>query len=211
MRMAAWILLLYGLYIVVGFIARTLIHLRRTGASPLKRPRARLFSLEWFAAVLVSVGATLGLASPFLDLFNITRPMPALDWPIGHTIGFWLFGIGLATMFWSQMTMGASWRIGVDSKEQTELVTRGIFSFVRNPIYSSGFLMSLGMFLILPVPWMALSVIILILGVEVQVRAVEEPLLRTSHGMKYSDYTAKVGRFVPGVGRIAARSASDGR
>jgi protein-S-isoprenylcysteine O-methyltransferase Ste14 len=34
------------------------------------------------------------------------------------------------------------------------------------------------------------------------VRGVEEPYLLAKHGAHYRDYTARVGRFVPGVGLI---------
>lgn len=38
-------------------------------------------------------------------------------------------------------------------------------------------------------------------GVELQVRRVEEPYLHQSHGPPYRDYTARVGRSLPGIGR----------
>jgi protein-S-isoprenylcysteine O-methyltransferase Ste14 len=38
-----------------------------------------------------------------------------------------------------------------------------------------------------------------------QVRAVEEPYLLSVHGDAYATYAARVGRFVPGVGRLATR------
>jgi protein-S-isoprenylcysteine O-methyltransferase Ste14 len=34
-------------------------------------------------------------------------------------------------------SMGASWRIGVDPSERTDLVTGGAFALVRNPIFSA--------------------------------------------------------------------------
>jgi protein-S-isoprenylcysteine O-methyltransferase Ste14 len=39
-------------------------------------------------------------------------------------------------------------------------------------------------------------------GMQVQVRAVEEPYLSLAHGEAYARYAARVGRFLPGVGRI---------
>jgi protein-S-isoprenylcysteine O-methyltransferase Ste14 len=199
------VLLLYALYILVAFAVRTFIHVRQTGANPVKRPRARPFSAEWNAALLLLIGATIGLAAPVLELLGISRPIVALDSAAGHGAGFVLFAIGLVLMFWSQMTMGASWRIGVDLAERSDLVTRGVFALVRNPIYSSGMLMQAGLLLLLPDPWMIASSILLATGIEVQVRAVEEPFLHTTHGEAYSRYAAKVGRFLPGMGRIRPR------
>lgn len=39
-------------------------------------------------------------------------------------------------------------------------------------------------------------------SLELQVRRIEEPYLLTKHGGAYRDYTARVGRFLPGVGLI---------
>ncbi|HLS74191.1 MAG TPA: hypothetical protein VK046_10500 [Actinomycetaceae bacterium] len=36
---------------------------------------------------------------------------------------------------------------------------------------------------------------------EIQVRLVEEPYLLRTHGPAYARYTARVGRFLPGLGR----------
>ena len=39
------------------------------------------------------------------------------------------------------------------------------------------------------------------MGVELQVRAVEEPYLVRTHGDDYRLYCEAVGRFIPGIGR----------
>jgi protein-S-isoprenylcysteine O-methyltransferase Ste14 len=44
--------------------------------------------------------------------------------------------------------------------------------------------------------------LVVALGMELHVRRVEEPYLHWAHGDAYRDYAARVGRFVPGVGRI---------
>ena len=38
--------------------------------------------------------------------------------------------------------------------------------------------------------------------VQLQVRVVEEPYLLATHGKTYAAYAARVGRFVPGAGRL---------
>jgi protein-S-isoprenylcysteine O-methyltransferase Ste14 len=48
---------------------------------------------------------------------------------------------------------------------------------------------------------MALAAMGSILGIEIQVRRVEEPHLATTQGPAYSDYCSRVGRFVPGLGK----------
>ena len=47
------------------------------------------------------------------------------------------------------------------------------------------------------------SFAVLLVALEIQVRAVEEPYLLRTHGEAYRRYAAGTGRFVPGIGRLA--------
>jgi protein-S-isoprenylcysteine O-methyltransferase Ste14 len=102
--------------------------------------------------------------------------------------------------------MGDSWRVGVDESEQTRLVTTGLFAWVRNPIFSFMGLSQLGLVLLIPIPVALLGAMLATVGVVIQVRIVEEPYLARAHGTAYREYAARVGRFVPGVGRIESPS-----
>jgi protein-S-isoprenylcysteine O-methyltransferase Ste14 len=42
----------------------------------------------------------------------------------------------------------------------------------------------------------------LVIGLELQVRVVEEPYLRRLHGATHVAYASRVGRFLPGVGLV---------
>ena len=46
------------------------------------------------------------------------------------------------------------------------------------------------------------------LGLELQVRAVEEPHLARVHGEPYRSYLREVGRFVPGIGKRSPRGGA---
>lgn len=46
----------------------------------------------------------------------------------------------------------------------------------------------------------------LVAALQLQVRAVEEPYLARVHGEAWSAYAARVGRFLPGLGRQLHRS-----
>lgn len=43
----------------------------------------------------------------------------------------------------------------------------------------------------------------LVAAVDLQVRVVEKPSVRHSHGTVYERYAQRVGRFVPGLGRFS--------
>jgi protein-S-isoprenylcysteine O-methyltransferase Ste14 len=200
--MAGWALGLFLLYLTLAFGLRTLVQLRRTGSSGFRGISGRPGSIEWFGGVLFVAALLLGLLAPTLQLAGVIDPVGTLDQPATHTIGLVLFGIGLLGTLGAQEAMGTSWRIGVEERERTELVTDGPFRTVRNPIFSAMVPAATGLALLAPNPLALAAVPILIGALEVQVRLVEEPHLLRTHGDRYAAYAARAGRFLPGVGRL---------
>ena len=119
-----------------------------------------------------------------------------------HASGVVLYAVGLATIVFSQQWMGRSWRIGVDERERTRLVTGGPFTLVRNPIFTGMILTSAGLALMVPSVLSFAAVALLIASLEVQTRLVEEPYLTRVHGDEYTGWASRAGRFLPGVGRL---------
>jgi protein-S-isoprenylcysteine O-methyltransferase Ste14 len=107
---------------------------------------------------------------------------------------------GFAATLAAQTGMGESWRIGVDPGERTDLVTTGVFSHVRNPIFTAMVVAQLGVVLMVPTWVGVVALVALVVAVQLQVRAVEEPYLRAVHGDAYDAYRATTGRFLPGAG-----------
>lgn len=200
--MATLALILYVLYLVLAFGLRTLIQLRRTGATGFHGLAGRPGSAEWIAGVGFTVALLVGAAAPVLALLDVVEPIAALDTTAAHVAGAILAVGGIGATFYAQVAMGASWRIGVDPDERTELVTAGPFALVRNPIFAAMLPTALGLTLLVP-SWVALLGLAgLVAALELQVRVVEEPYLLSVHGERYAEYAARVGRFVPGVGYL---------
>jgi protein-S-isoprenylcysteine O-methyltransferase Ste14 len=59
-----------------------------------------------------------------------------------------------------------------------------------------------GLLMLTPNVLAAASLVALLIALEIQVRAVEEPYLLRTHGDAYRRYAAETGRFVPGIGRL---------
>ncbi|HYJ20610.1 MAG TPA: isoprenylcysteine carboxylmethyltransferase family protein [Solirubrobacterales bacterium] len=200
--MATLALLLYVAYLVLTFGLRTLIQLRRTGSSGFHGLGGRPGSAEWIAGVGFTVALLVGAAAPVLALLDVVEPIAALDTTAAHVAGLLLAVGGIGATFYAQVAMGASWRIGVDPGERTELVTSGPFALFRNPIFAAMLPTALGLTLLVP-SWVALVGLVgLVAALELQVRVVEEPYLRRAHGEPYARYAARVGRFFPGLGRL---------
>ena len=200
--MAAAALVLYGITLALTFGVRIALQVRRTGSTGVHGLDRGAGPAEWLAGALFVFGLTMGALSPLLVLLDVIEPISVLDGVVGHAIGIAIAGIGIALTFLAQLAMGDAWRIGVDSEERTELVTGGPFKLVRNPIYSAMMPTVLGLVLMAPTALAIVALIALAIGLELQVKVVEEPHLLRTHGEEYASYAAHVGRFVPGVGLL---------
>ena len=203
----AWVALgCFALYFGLAFGLRTFVQLRRTGSSGFRGLSGRSGPAEWTGGVLFVVALFAGLAAPVLDLAGVLDRVAALDHDAVRAAAIAVFALGLAATLAAQFAMGDSWRIGVDPGERTELVTDGPFAAVRNPIFSGMLPASLGLALLVPNVVALLGLLALLTALEIQVRLVEEPYLLRAHGQRYADYSARVGRFVPGIGRLRPRT-----
>jgi protein-S-isoprenylcysteine O-methyltransferase Ste14 len=153
------------------------------------------------------LGGLLGLLLIGLALWSLLcvlgEPGRLGVWQLGlawQSIGWLLFLAGLVMTLVAQAQMGASWRVGIDDRP-TSLVTGGLFAVSRNPIFFGMFLSLLGVVLITPAPWTLAGFASGVPLVSAQVRLEERNLARI-HGQAYAAYAARVGRFLPWLGRL---------
>jgi protein-S-isoprenylcysteine O-methyltransferase Ste14 len=198
-------LTLYVLALIVLFGIKSWMQHRRTGSTGFPGISGTPAEAGWWGGVLFIAAMVLGLAGPLLAVSGV---VPADPQPVIAVVGLILAPAGFAATLAGQMGMGVSWRIGVDPGERTDLVTTGVFAYVRNPIFTAMALAQVGMVLLVPTWISAAALAALIAAVELQVRAVEEPYLRLVHGEAYAIYAANTGRFVPGIGRVLVVEAT---
>ncbi|MFV0496296.1 methyltransferase family protein [Mycobacterium sp.] len=194
-------LVLYLIFVGLGFGWRSWVQYRRTGSTGFKGISGRPGSVEWWAGAGFVVAILAGPAAPLLQLLDVLRPATFLRGPGFQATGVVLAVAGIGATVYAQYDMGESWRIGVDPDETTALVRRGVFGLVRNPIFSAMLMFAVGATLMTPNPLALVTLAMLAATIELQVRFVEEPYLRTAHGRAYRDYCEAVGRFVPRIGR----------
>lgn len=196
-------------FALVGFVWRTVLQVRRYGDTGWRFVPGRNLS-----AAVAHGGMVIGL------VMAVTAPMAALTAGEPHRPGGWsllvdgrfgvvvgvvgavLMGTATVVMVVAQVQMGASWRIGVDERESTELVTTGLFSRVRNPIFAAMLVGTLGLAMLVPNATGLGALVVTTVGIQVQVRRIEEPYLRIVHGAGYEAWGRSVGRFVPGIGHL---------
>jgi protein-S-isoprenylcysteine O-methyltransferase Ste14 len=190
----------YAVYLTLAFGLRSAIQLRRTGSTGFRGVSGAPGSLEWWAGLLFVFALVVGALAPVLDVTGVLDRVDWIDGPGAHAAGLALFALGLGATLYAQLAMGDSWRVGVDERERTALVTDGPFAIVRNPIFAAMIPTSAGLVLMVPNVVAFAGLAALVLALEIQVRLVEEPYLRKAHGETYLSYGARTGRFAPGMG-----------
>jgi len=170
---------------------------RRIGHSPNLKPRTakeRLLWLGWFAVILTWIGQPLVMTS--LAGLPLFAPIGALSATWSLFAGFVLVALGHAGTYWSYASLGQSWRIGVNRRETLPLVTTGIYSLVRHPIYSMQILILSGAALVIPTP-LSFAALGLHLVCSYTKAFDEERYLLATHPDAYAKYLSRTGRFMP--------------
>ena len=197
LALCGWIL-----FLLLAFVLRSVMQYVTTGKTGFVGFHGRPLSLQWWGGALFVI-ATLGCPlACLLDLWGLLDRCHFLSSQPFVILALLAYGIGLLGTLWAQVTMGDSWRIGVDPNAKTHLVKSGPFALVRNPIFSCMMVLAIGLSVLVPNLVSLLSVLALLIGLEIQVRLVEEPYLRSVHKDSYLHYAAKTGRFVPGLGML---------
>lgn len=92
--------------------------------------------------------------------------------------------------------MGKSWRMAVTPRERTELVTTGMYTYLRHPIYAFSILLMLCSAVVVATVPMSIVAAIHIALTALKAQN-EERFLLTVHGDAYRSYCRRTGRFFP--------------
>ncbi|MFH2044310.1 MAG: isoprenylcysteine carboxylmethyltransferase family protein [Pseudomonadota bacterium] len=130
---------------------------------------------------------------------NIHVPLALLHTTISNHIVIKIVGIivlilGLLFYISAVLSIGKSWRIGIDRKKSGDLVTTGVFSWSRNPIYVALDLLASGTLLLQGELIFLILALCIVITLHVQILQ-EEKFLIQVHGDDYKQYCTKVGRY----------------
>lgn len=191
-------------WLVAVFGVRAIVAFRRSGDTGMRGISSPAGSSGWWGGVLFVVAIAAGGAGIVAHGFA-TGTVDRLETTSAAMVGWLLVTVGSLATVAVQLDMGHEWRVGVDPDEETDLVTTGTFAWVRNPVFSAMLVTAFGFVLVVPNLITIAAALTLVVAVELQVRVVEEPYLIGQHGAEYRAYAARVGRFVPAVGRLRER------
>lgn len=148
-------------------------------------PVAVLAMFLWFAAVAIhGTGWAPQLFEP--RLFRS---------PAAAALGAILALAGLGLVLTSLWQMGRSWRIGIDPGSRDRLVTSGVFSISRNPIYLALALIGIGVMLMSGSVFFLVTGFVLLAGLHLQILR-EERFLSSAFGEEYDRYRRRVARYL---------------
>ena len=185
--------------LIFGF--RVVIQLKRTGDTGLRVSTQLSSTVQKFATYLQIFVLLAVLVIVVLDSFGTLKHHFLITGVDGTIVGITLCAVGAALTMVSQYQMGKSWRIGVDESEETELVIRGMFTVCRNPIYLGMLVVGLGFMLLVPNFFMVVCFVLAFIGIDLQVRKIEEPYLSRVFGDEYVEYCKRTNRYFPWVPR----------
>jgi protein-S-isoprenylcysteine O-methyltransferase Ste14 len=190
--------------LLIGVAWRALLQRRRYGTwgfvrSGLTEP-AQVARAGGFFLVFGGLAGQALNAARRPDALHVTW-LPSQGALILSVVGAVVLIGGLALLVAAQLDMGASWRIGIDERTTPGLIDTGLFRFCRNPIYLALLVIVTGCVVLLPtlislLMWMGAYLVI-----RLQIGA-EEAYLRRSYGEAYHAYAHRVGRLLPGIGRL---------
>lgn len=129
----------------------------------------------------------------FLDFAE--RPfLPALAW-----LGAIVFAASLGLFYRTHKDLGHNWSVSLDIREKHKLITHGVYTLVRHPMYSAFWLWAIAQALLLP-NWVAGFAGIVGFGTLFFGRiGEEERLMCDAFGEEYRAYMRRTARVLPGV------------
>ena len=160
-----------------------------------KSPTKVSFSLRGEISRLISWGFSLMI---FLQLGKILVILPiAGNTLILQLAGLFICTIGIIICFWARYELGANWTYAADYqiKEKHNLITTGIYQYIRHPIYLGLILSWIGSEMVaqsyLCISFLALFFVFYIQGKR------EEKILLAHFGKGYRDYMKKTKMLIP--------------
>jgi protein-S-isoprenylcysteine O-methyltransferase Ste14 len=133
-------------------------------------------------------------ATTWLDFANYSLPVWA-GW-----LGVVLILLALLVFWRSHADLGLNWSPSLEIRTEHKLITKGIFGYIRHPMYASQWIWVIAQPLLLQ-NWIAgfLNLLVFIAFYTLRVRA-EEKMMLDTFGDEYREYMNKTGDVFPKMG-----------
>lgn len=197
--MKIYLFILFLFSIIFVFVIPTYLTYKKTGINPITFDKesnvhnyvGNVYKVLIFIMLLVF--SVYLMSEDFYNQYLI--PVQFLENNKVFYLGFFLLHFSLIWIFIAQKQMGENWRIGIDEKNKSELVTHGLFAVSRNPVFLGMIFSIFSIFLIMP---NILTFFVAFTGyivIQIQIRLEEEFLLK-EFGDQYLMYKKKTRRLI---------------
>ena len=186
------------IYFLFVFVIRSVWLKIKTGVNPLtfnKTDDAHGYSGKVFTAISLLELIVVGIYGFKIEWYKFLLPFWYIENEILFKIGWGFLILSLIIVWVAQSQMANSWRIGIDEKNKTKLVTKGLFSISRNPIFLGIMIANIGLFLVIPNAFTLLIISLSTISINIQVR-LEEAFLKQEFENQYLEYSKKVRRWI---------------
>jgi protein-S-isoprenylcysteine O-methyltransferase Ste14 len=179
----------------VGWFVIRYRHQRRSRKTPKVRRADRLREAMLLS---ISIGGMLVLPLTYVltgqPRFANYTFMPALAW-----LGAAVFALALWLFHRTHQDLGRNWSVTLELREQHKLITTGIYSRLRHPMYTAFWLWALAQALLLP-NWIAGLSGLVGFGTLYALRiGPEERMMEAAFGAEWRAYAARTWRIIPFV------------
>jgi protein-S-isoprenylcysteine O-methyltransferase Ste14 len=192
----------FNAYFLAGFFSFVAVfYLIRLKTRPLPRQyMGERGSSHWlghvtfrFFRVLILAVCVVRLFYPGIDTYLFICTYLSV-WPV-LAAGVVLMVSGFVFTVVGHFTLGKNWVSGINPSLKRELVTHGVYSCSRNPMYIGVLATQLGFFLALPSGFTLLCLLVGFISIFNQVR-LEEEYLKQNAANEYQRYCENVPRWV---------------
>ncbi len=180
---------------VVGWYVIRLPHERRSRRTQVRSRRARrregvLLAISFAGLFVVpAIYVTTGMPRSADYSFH-----PALAW-----CGTLVFALALLLFYRTHRDLGRFWSVTLEIRQTHQLITTGVYRYVRHPMYAAFFLWAIAQALLLP-NWIGGLAGLAGFGTLFGFRLTrEEQMMEATFGDAYRAYAARTWRVVPGV------------
>lgn len=185
-------------YLLISFVLPSVRVYRKTGINPVTFKKTD--SVHDYIGFVMKLLTGLFVLAVVIYSFSSSAyrwlvPVPYLDKEVVKLAGLVLAHVALLWIVIAQQQMKNSWRIGIDEKNKTGLVTNGLFRVSRNPVFLGMLCSVAGLFLLLPNLLTFCSMVCIYIVIQVQIR-LEEAFLEKQHGLPYKAYKKQTRRLI---------------
>lgn len=188
----------WNLIFFVGFIVFYWTrHIFITRTRQEKKVVSKMDGLE---KVLLALMVPTSLILPVLYLFTALLSFADYDLPTSiRCLGAGTMIASLYLFCRSHVDLGQNWSVSLEIREGHQLVTNGVYRFIRHPMYASLWLWGIAQGTLLP-NWLAGWSFMIAFGLMYFIRTPrEEALMGDRFGDDYREYRRKTGRVIPRI------------